>query len=255
MHREVARIDLHDFIVRSVVYSPGMRMAPHAHDYSNVTVVVAGEIEEHAEGGIHRGRAGSVVLKPAGCEHANAVSGFGARTVSIELKRGVITEEIGRRSWSWLEHGAVVRAALALCRSGAGDAEARAQELLAAVLETPQGSKAAPRWLAQIVTAIEQRFDEPLRLESLARDLGRHPVYASRAFRQHVGVTMHEYLRALRLRHARHLLSVSKRSVTAIAAESGFSDTSHLSRTFAEQFGISPRIFRKVQSIQFAREN
>jgi AraC family transcriptional regulator len=255
MHHEMSRLDLRDFVVREVVYSPGLRMPRHAHQYSNVTVVVAGEIEEHADGGTHRGRAGSVVVKPAGCEHENGVSGFGARTLSIELTRGAIADEVARRSWSWLEHPAVVRAALALCRANERDAEARAQDLLAAVLAMPRGSKHAPRWLAQIVTAIEQRFDEPLRLESLARDLGLHPVYVSRAFRQHVGMTMHEFLRGLRLRHARHLLSASKRSVTAIAAISGFSDTAHLSRTFNQQFGVSPKCFRKVQSIQFARES
>jgi AraC family transcriptional regulator len=238
-----------------MVYAPGMRMPRHAHDYSNVTVVVAGEIEELAEGGRHRGRAGSVVLKPAGCEHENGISGFGARTLSIELRRGAMAEELETRPWSWLEHAAVVRAAVAFCgAANAIDAETRAVELIHTVLATPQGSRKAPGWLAQIVDAIEQRFNEPLRLESLARDLGLHPVYVSRAFRQHVGVTMHEFLRGLRLRHARHLLSASRRSVTAIAGLAGFSDASHLSRTFSEQFGVSPKFFRKVQSVQFASE-
>jgi len=257
MHRELRRHELGGFAVRELVYAPGTRMPRHAHDYSNVTVVIAGEIEELADGGRYRGTPGSVVLKPAGCEHENGVSGFGVRTLSIELRRGALAAEIEQRRWMWFEHAAVVRAAVAFCRAGVHEAENRAAALLATVLSAPCGSNAPPRWLAQITSEIEARFDEPLRFDSLARDLGLHPVYVSRAFRQHTGVTMHDYLRTLRLRHARRLLGASKRSITAIASESGFSDPSHLSRTFAEQLGVTPRSFRdlsrQVQGVQIAR--
>lgn len=246
-------LELPEFTIRETHYAPGRRMPRHAHDYSNITVVVAGEIEEATDRGRHRGRAGSVVLKPAGCEHENGVSGLGARTLSIALHRGALADEVARRSWSWLEHTPVVRAALALCRANARDAEARAHELLAAVLAVPPRGRTPPRWLAQIIATIEERFDEPIRFDALAREHGFHPVYVCRSFRQHTGMTMHEFLRGVRLRHARHLLSASKRSITAIAAASGFSDTAHLSRTFAGQFGVTPTSFRQVQSVQFAR--
>lgn len=253
MHHEVRRLELRELLIRELVYAPGMRMTRHAHDYSNVTVVVGGEIEEHASEGRYRGRAGSVLLKPAGCEHENA-STLGAHTLSIELREGVLANELASRQWIWFEQAAVVRAALAFCRASQSDIEARAMELLAAATAAPRASKPVPQWLPRIVSALEERFDEPVRLESLARDLGLHPVYVSRAFRQHVGMTMHDYLRSLRLRHARHLLSASRRSITAIASEAGFSDPSHLSHTFGELLGVTPRSFRnlsrQVQSVQ-----
>lgn len=256
MHRELRRLELGTLRIREIVYAPGMRMTRHAHDCSNVTVVAGGEVEELAADGRYRGRPGSVVMKPAGCEHENGISGFGARTITIELRNGRLADEIARRPWSWFEHAAVVRAAVGLCRASGEQAETRAMELLATVLEAPRESAVAPQWLAQILDELQRRFDEPVRLEALARDAGLHPVYVSRAFRQHVGVTMHDYLRSLRLRHARHLLSASQRSITAIAAEAGFSDPSHLSRTFADLLGLTPRSFRKlsrqVQSVQIA---
>jgi AraC family transcriptional regulator len=256
MSRELRRCELRDFVVREVVYAPGVRMARHTHEFSNVTVVVGGQIDELGPAGHHRGRAGSVVLKPAGCEHENGVSGHGARTLTIELRHGAIASEVARRAWSWFEQASVVKAAVALCRANDREVEAAALNLVATVLATPhcgtaepQVRASAPPWLPRIIDALQQRFDEPLRLESLARDLGLHPVYVSRAFRQHVGVTMHDYLRGLRLRHARHLLSSSRRSVTAIAAEAGFSDPSHLSRTFAELLGVTPRSFRDLSGL------
>ncbi|MFP5247279.1 MAG: helix-turn-helix domain-containing protein, partial [Thermoanaerobaculia bacterium] len=76
----------------------------------------------------------------------------------------------------------------------------------------------------------------------------------SRAFHRHVGTPLHDYLRALRLGHARHLLATSKRSVTAIAVAAGFYDSSHFSRTFSAALGITPKFYRglcsEVQPVQ-----
>jgi AraC family transcriptional regulator len=245
MPRELAHLECRDFVVREVVYEPGLRMPRHAHDYSNVTVVLGGGIDEVAERGRHRGTPGSVVWKPAGCEHENGVSGFGARTLSIQL-RGTIDGDAGSRPWTWFEDPEVVRAALAFTRADARTLEARAMELLASVLTMSHGGGIAPAWLARILETLQSRFDEPLRLGALARDCGRHPVYVARTFRRFTGVAMHDYLRALRLRHARHLLSATKRSIAAIAGEAGFTDASHLSRTFREHLGLTPRAFRNV---------
>jgi hypothetical protein len=120
------------------VYAPGVRLPRHAHDFSNVTVVVSGEINEAAEDGQHRGRSCSVVLKPAGVEHENRVSGIGARTLSIEIAGGTLSDQIALRRWSWFEEPEIVRAALALCRARAAEIEPRALQLLAVVMTAPQ---------------------------------------------------------------------------------------------------------------------
>lgn len=245
MPRELFRFDCRDFVLRERVYAPGLRMPRHTHDYSNVTVILGGSIDERSAGATHRGTAGSVVWKPAGCEHENAVSGFGARTLTIELRRGAMRDNLASRSWSWFEDPVVVRAALALTCATRDAAEEQTTELLAVVAATPRGNGGAAPWLEQIVTTLQSHFDEPLRLDSLAHDFRRHPVYVARAFRRYTGVSMHEYLRALRLRHARHELSATKRSIAAIAGEAGFTDASHLSRMFSDRLGLTPRAFRK----------
>ncbi|HKR67054.1 MAG TPA: AraC family transcriptional regulator [Thermoanaerobaculia bacterium] len=243
MHREFP-----GFLIRENTYAPGRRMPRHAHDYSNLTIVLTGEIEEITEHGRYHGRSCSVVLKPAGCEHENRVSGAGARTLTIELKDARAIQR-----WQWFDQLDVVRAAVALRRASYADVEARAWELFAAVEDASMEDRDAPAWIAGVSDVIEQRFDEPLRLEELARDFGLHPVYLSRAFHRHVGVPLNEYLRSLRLRHARHLLATSKRSMIAIASESGFCDSSHFSRTFSGALNITPRTYRRlVQPIQIA---
>ena len=242
MRTEIRRVELPQFVVRESVYPPGLRLPRHAHDYSNVTVVVAGDIEESSDDGEHRGGAFSVVVKPAGIDHENRVGVRGARTVSIQLR-----DDIPLPSWRWFEQPEIVRAGVALVRAAsAPQLEACALELLAEVSAARGGPAASPGWLSEVLRILDTQFDEPLRFDAIAREVGLHPVYLSRAFQRHTGRTMQQYVRALRLRHARHLLATSGTTITRIAADSGFADSSHLCRTFSDLLGVAPKVFRRL---------
>jgi AraC-like DNA-binding protein len=66
----------------------------------------------------------------------------------------------------------------------------------------------------------------------------------SRTFHAVAGMTLRDYVRDLRLRHAEHLLRTSTRSLTYVASEAGFYDLPHLDKAFRQRLGISPRMFR-----------
>lgn len=242
----MTRIHFRTFAVRQSVYAPGVRQPRHSHEYSNVSVVLAGHIEEATDAGHYCGKPYSVVLKAAGCEHENRVSGFGAKTLSIEFSA------LEPPAWCWFDDPPIVRAGIALHaafeRGDARDLECRAAELLEATIHAERSSDAAPAWLASLQHVLDEQYDRPLRFEGLAHDIGLHPVYVSRAFRRYTGMSMTEYVRAVRLRHARHALSSSRRSAGAIAAECGFTDPSHLSRTFSSLLGVTPRKYRQMSS-------
>jgi AraC family transcriptional regulator len=229
-----------DFVLHQTTYSAGLRQPRHSHDYSNITVVVGGMLEEASDGGTYRAEAGSVVLKAAGCEHETRVSGFGARTISIRLRDGVRA-----RTWRWFEEPEVVRAGLLLRRDGD---DAAAMTLVDAVRRANRDCGAPPPWLASLRAVLDENFDCSLRFDALARDLGLHPVYVARAFKRCTGMSMGEYVRAARVRRARHLLTSSRRSVDAIAGEAGFTDASHLCHTFAALLGVTPGGYRSSLS-------
>ena len=241
---ELRRAEFSRFVVREVGYPAGGRMGRHAHDYSNVTAVISGEVEERTEGAEHRGRACSVLVKPAGTLHENYWLGRrGTHTVSIEL------QDTPFDAWRWLEDADTARAALALAVAMRGssrdEVESSAMALLALATHAP-GAQSAPAWLDEVKHTLESRFDEPLRFDQLAADVGLHPAYLSRAFRRHTGMAMSEYVRALRLRHARHLLSATTRPLASISAESGFADASHLCRVFTDAHGLTANTFRRL---------
>ena len=245
MRLERFRIDTADFVVRECVYSGGTRLPRHAHDYGNITVVISGEIDEAAARGAHHGRSGSVVLKPPGVEHENVINGRGVRTLTIEVKQ---SDALAQRSWSWFEELDVVRRAIALRAAVVDRAgiEERAHALVETVLVPRARDTNAPTWFAHVKQVIEKRYDEPMRFDRLASEVGLHPVYMSRAFRLHAGTSMQEFLRAQRVRAARHLLASSNRSTAAVASLSGFTDASHLCHAFTDLLGVTPKVYRRI---------
>jgi AraC family transcriptional regulator len=192
-----------------------------------------------------------VVLKSAGCEHETRIGGFGARTLTIRFSpQSALGRAVPENTWLWSEHTEIVRRALVFQRAfGSGavaDLERIAVDLVATMSAIANRTAPVPPWISTIRASLEQNFQSAIRFDALARDVGLHPTYVSRAFRSHVGVSMTNYVRTLRVRHARHLLVSSRRSIAAIAADAGFADPSHLSRTFADLLHVTPTEYRRL---------
>ena len=64
-----------------------------------------------------------------------------------------------------------------------------------------------------------------------------------RLFREHHNCTPHAFLRSKQLELGAALLKCS--SVKEAAQQCGFDDAAHFSRSFKEQFGISPSKYKK----------
>jgi AraC-like DNA-binding protein len=92
---------------------------------------------------------------------------------------------------------------------------------------------------------IDAHSHEPIGLEDAAREAGLSPYHFLRQFSKALGVTPHQYLVRLRLRHAARLLAARERSVTDIALDVGFGDVSNFVRSFRRAAGVSPRQFKE----------
>jgi len=119
-------------------------------------------------------------------------------------------------------------------------------EMLAAVSRSNSNpSRRRPhRWLARVEELLRAHFTARLTLTQIAAAAGVHPVYLAREFRRFHGCTIGEYVRRLRIERACHRLGASDESLAAIAAGSGFSDQSHLTRTFRRLVGTTPARYR-----------
>ena len=70
--------------------------------------------------------------------------------------------------------------------------------------------------------------------------------YFSRFLREQTGKPASVHLRDKRLAHAKELLADAEKTITSIAAASGFNDNNYFSRKFKEIEGVSPSEWREA---------
>jgi transcriptional regulator GlxA family with amidase domain len=78
----------------------------------------------------------------------------------------------------------------------------------------------------------------------LSRKLDVHPVYLARAFRSAYRHSIREHCRLFHVRRATALVLTTRRSLSDIAHECGFSDHSHMCRAFRAALGMNPASLR-----------
>ena len=96
----------------------------------------------------------------------------------------------------------------------------------------------------QVRDYLRDNLAEPIRLEELATLSSLSPWHFLRAFRAHFHVTPHQMLMAYRLYEAKLRLARGM-SAASVAASVGLSDQAHLTRAFAQRYGITPARYQK----------
>jgi AraC family transcriptional regulator len=76
-----------------------------------------------------------------------------------------------------------------------------------------------------------------------------HPVHLARVFNDYLGCAPGEALRGRRLERVAALLGNSRAGLADIAADHGFADQSHMTRSFRGAFGMTPHAFRRSRDV------
>lgn len=106
-----------------------------------------------------------------------------------------------------------------------------------------QPLKAASWQVVRAENYLEANWNKPVNIEDLAAATGTSVRSLFRTFRQSRGCTPMEFLREIRLRHAKEMLTAedgATSSVTEVAMACGFTDPSNFSRAFSASFGMAP---------------
>lgn len=104
----------------------------------------------------------------------------------------------------------------------------------------------APFWLLMARDLLHDRFSESFTMESVAKEVGVHPVHLSHEFRRFFKSTPGEYLRGVRVDFAAKQLTQTDLPLSEIAMASGFADQAHFSRTFRRITHLTPLQFREL---------
>ena len=97
----------------------------------------------------------------------------------------------------------------------------------------------------QAVKIMRKKIFQPDTTQKLAQMLGSTVRQLNRVFLEHAKASPQEVWRDMRLQHGRWRLMNSNRTITQIAYECGFADSSHFSRWFKVRFGETPRSYRE----------
>ena len=90
---------------------------------------------------------------------------------------------------------------------------------------------------------LEERRDERVTLEELAKVAGKSPFHLQRTFKRVTGVTPRQYAASLRLDRFKERLR-GKESVTMALYEAGYGSSSRLYERSAERMGMTPASYR-----------
>ncbi len=91
---------------------------------------------------------------------------------------------------------------------------------------------------------IEQHFSEKITLDQLCALSGYSKPHLLRMFGRELCYSPHDYLTAVRIKHAKHLLTESDLTLSVIASECGFDSDSHFKYLFKTRTGITPGSYR-----------
>ncbi len=125
--------------------------------------------------------------------------------------------------------------------------ESIALEVLAqsARWERRRADRRPPRWLGQVQDFLVSDLAVVPDLRTLAVVAGVHRVHVARAFRDHLGCTVGDYVRRLRVRRACELLTATAIPLSDVAMRAGFFDQSHMTRVVKQFLGATPAALRR----------
>jgi AraC-like DNA-binding protein len=236
---------------------------PHFHDTFAMGVVESGATRLRTQRGAWIARAGSILAFAPGEIHSAIALGENGYTYRMIYPSVEFMREIGR-SLRAIDHGRLMfrtpviddpALGFELARSFTplmdGSASAVAESRFVSAMRKLVSRYAtdtrtgAPDRAADLVVVdqvrdyLQTRFSEHVRLTALAEMCGIGSFQLIRIFRRVVGVPPYAYLVQLRVNRAQAMLYQGA-AVADVAYACGFSDQSHLTRTFKKAIGVPP---------------
>ncbi|MGV1753366.1 helix-turn-helix domain-containing protein [Agrobacterium sp. CG674] len=103
--------------------------------------------------------------------------------------------------------------------------------------------------LNKLISVVNTRADYRMTVSEMAETVGLSESWFANVFKQTTGKTPLQWQLSRRVGLAQNMLAESDLSVAAIAAQLGFSDQAHLTKTFRQVAGETPAAWRRMRRI------
>ncbi|MGH2613830.1 MAG: helix-turn-helix domain-containing protein [Thermomicrobiales bacterium] len=110
---------------------------------------------------------------------------------------------------------------------------------------TPAVSARQSHSLSWVSSYLSFHIGEPLSVADMARRANLSPSRFSVVFREHFGLSPHQYFLRLRIEHAQSLLTTTDLPLRDIADSCGFADVHHFSKSFKRLVHVTPGAYRQ----------
>ena len=229
----------------------------HRHADQHVwCLTLSGAFEEVVGSRREESGAGSILVRPADCIHADRFSNAPAACLNLFPRHDwLLANGFGdmsdryfhRRSPHLLKLGLAMARELDHCDTAAALAiECSLIELLTRTTRLDELVRAGRvPWLANALDEIEENPAGELRLADLARSSRVSAGHLARSFRAEFGMSAGDYVRRRRLARAAEMMKERALKLAEIAAAVGFYDQAHFSRAFKACYQLTPAAYRK----------
>lgn len=219
-------------------YDPFQKHELHEHGAAHVSILLSGSLEESTRRNSTIAEGCAMRVRREGFIHAVSFGRSGALVLTLPAPDDGASDADG--AWLQLARPTSVRHVLTSLFGGpASDVETASAELMALAKPAAPGAKLAPAWLR---AAREQIQEEPAetRIADLSAHAGVHRVHFARQFLAVYGAPPSVFRRRAMLTRALAAILGRGGPLGPAAAEAGFSDQAHMTRTFVEFLGITP---------------
>lgn len=252
IRRDVAGLSLVE-----ITYSPNTEISAHVHEQANFCMAIAGGCTEIFAAKMREYKPFTLDFLPAFQTHSIRTSSVGMRAFSIDVSSHWLKRmreySLSVEESVYCAGGVLTELLIKLYREFQNldevsplSVEGLMLEMLAGVSRHQAAKKEnnSPRWLKRAEEIVSEQFSSSLSLETIAREVGIHPVHLARVFHRHYRCTIGEFIRRVRIENACRNLITGETPLIEIASLTGFSDQSHFNRTFKRLKGMTPAEYR-----------
>lgn len=112
---------------------------------------------------------------------------------------------------------------------------------------TPKPGRAA-YFMQRLAKLIDSNIDDPdLYLDKVAKALHVSTMQLYRKVKKYAGVSPNQFIRTLKLQRSKQLLLSTDWNIAQIAYAVGYNDPNYFTRSFTQEYSISPSRFRNLQ--------
>ena len=126
-------------------------------------------------------------------------------------------------------------------------ASALAYQILLVLSQSIQPS--VPRIVERALDFMQHNLQRQLKLQDLCAQLGVNEAYLGRKFAQYLKISPIKYFLKQKLSWSANMLCTTSLTIKEIAYRAGYEDPFYFSKQFKQQFGISPRQYRKNHAV------